>query len=279
MHLDAAGGDAGSRSSVKRWSLRDLKEVMSRWQKDLDGRAWNSLYLANHDQPRAVSRFGDDGRYRVESAKMLATFLHTLQGTPYVYEGEEIGMTNVAFPSIEDYRDIETLNIYHELVEEGGLDPQAALAIIHAKSRDNARTPMQWDASQNAGFTAGKPWIDVNPNYSTINVEQALADPESILYYYQELIRLRHENPVLVYGSYDLLLPGDEQIYAYTRTLGKDRLLVMLNFTGQPALFVLPEQVRHLAAELLIGNYKVDPSEDIGRLTLRPYEARVYRLR
>ena len=242
------------------------------------GPGWNSLYLSNHDQPRAVSRFADDGRYRVESAKLLATFLHMLQGTPYIYQGEEIGMTNVAFESIADYRDIATRNMYREAVEERGVDPEFALAVVHARSRDNARTPMQWDAGAGAGFTTGTPWIKVNPNYRTINVQQALADPNSVLNYYRKLIRLRREHPVIVYGAYDLILDDHPEIYAFTRTLGDDRLLVMLNFTAGTPVFELPDPISFTGKELLIGNYEVDPAEDIHRLTLRPYEAHVYRL-
>lgn len=260
------------------WRLADLKQVMTRWQKGLEGQGWNSLYLNNHDHPRSISRFGDDGRYRVESAKMLATFLHLQQGTPYVYQGEEIGMTNVAFDSIDDYRDIQTLNKYREAVEELGIDPQFALTVVHAASRDNARTPMQWDDGPQAGFTAGRPWIKVNPNYRAINVKQALADPGSIFYYYRELIRLRRENPIMVYGTYDLLLADHPQIYAFTRTLGDDRLLVICNFSAEAPVFELPDHLPFAGPELLIANYEVDPAEDIRRLALRPYEARVYRL-
>jgi oligo-1,6-glucosidase len=278
MHLDADSAGL-SRRSVKPWRLVDLKRVMTRWQKDLENRGWNSVYLTNHDQPRAVSRFGDDGQYRVESAKLLATFTFLLQGTPYIYQGEEIGMTNVAFASINDYRDIETLNIYHELVEEKGLDPQAVLAIIHAKSRDNARTLFQWDDGEHAGFTIGSPWIKVNPNYHKINVKLALADPNSIFYYYQKLIRLRKENPIIVYGAYDLILDTHEEIYAFTRTLEDDRLLVILNFTKGTPIFALTADIQLSDKELLISNYAVDLTEDIRQLTLRPFEARVYRLR
>jgi oligo-1,6-glucosidase len=214
----------------------------------------------------------------VESAKLLGTFTHMLQGTPYVYQGEEIGMTNVVFDSIDDYRDVETLNMYKEVVGEKGADPQATLKVIHAKGRDNARTPMQWDAGEQAGFTKGTPWIKVNPNYKEINAEQALSDPDSIFHYYQQLIRLRKENPVIVYGNYDLLLDEHEQIYAFTRTLEADRLLVILNFSKESPVFNLPENIRYQNAELLIHNYPVEPSNDIYRITLRPYEARVYRL-
>ena len=277
MSLDADISPA-SASGVSAWRLSDLKRVMTRWQKGLEGRGWNSLYLSNHDQPRPVSRFGDDGCYRVESAKMLGTFLHMQQGTPYIYQGEELGMTNVAFASIADYRDIATLNMYREAVEERGIDPQLALKVVHARSRDNARTPMQWDASAEAGFTSGTPWIKVNPNYPTINVQQALADPNSVYHYYRKLIRLRKENSVIVHGAYDLILDDHPEIYAFTRTLGDDRLLVMLNFSGATPRFDLPGHLSFSGHELLIGNYEVNPAEDIHHLTLRPYEARVYRL-
>ena len=269
----------GDRSRVKAWKLTELKRVMSRWQKDLENRGWNSIYLNNHDQPRLVSRFGNDTQYRVESAKMLATFIHLQQGTPYVYQGEEIGMTNVAFESIDDYQDIESLNMYKELVGEKGMNPNDVLALIRAKGRDNARTPMQWDASRNAGFTTGTPWLKVNPNYPAINVTQALADNNSVFYYYQKLIRLRKEHPVFVYGAYDLILDDDEAIYAFTRTLEHDRLLVMLNFTHNAPVFALPPNIAFAGKELLISNYAVDANEDIRQFTLRPYEARVYRLR
>lgn len=278
MGLDENPGGSG-KWDIKPWSLLDLKRVMSRWQKGLEGRGWNSLYLSNHDQPRSLSRFGDDGRYRVESAKLLATFLHMQQGTPYVYQGEEIGMTNVAFDTIADYRDIETLNVYREFVVNEGRDPQAVLALIHAKGRDNARTPFQWDDRAHAGFTTGTPWIKVNPNYTEINARQALADPDSIFYYYQKLIRLRKAHPIIVYGTYDLILETHPQIYAFTRTWQEDRLLVMLNFSAQTPVFALPRAISFAGQELLISNYAVDADENIHQLTLRPYDARVYWLR
>jgi oligo-1,6-glucosidase len=256
-----------------------LKKVMSRWQTGLQDRGWNSIYLTNHDQPRAVSRFGNDKEYRVESAKMLATFTLMLQGTPYIYQGEEIGMTNVAFDTIEDYRDVETRNIYREMVDENCFDVKDVLDLIHAKSRDNARTPMQWDASAHAGFTKGMPWIRVNPNYPKINVEQALADRNSIFYYYQRLIRLRKTIPAVVYGKYELILPEHEEIYAFTRSLDDIRLLVILNFTKNKPIFTLPNTIDMDQAELLIGNYPVPRSEEIQFLTLRPFEARVYCLK
>lgn len=278
MHLDAAPEAGSSRRTIRKWRLTELKQIMSRWQRDLEGRGWNSIYLGNHDQPRPVSRFGDDGPYRVESAKMLATFVHMLQGTPYVYQGEEIGMTNVAFETIDDYRDIQTLNLYREMVDEKGLSPEELMPIVHAKSRDNARTPMQWDAGPNAGFTTGTPWIKVNPNYTEINVEQSLADPNSVFYYYRELIQLRKANPVIVHGAYDLLLDDDEAIYAFTRTLAHDRLLIILNFTGDTPVFSLPGDLKFSGKALLISNYPVDEAQPLRAMTLRPYEARVYRL-
>lgn len=278
MDIDADVSTGTSRSTVKPWSLLELKKIMTHWQKELENKGWNSIYLMNHDQPRSVSRFGNDRQYRVESAKMLATFTLMLQGTPYIYQGEEIGMTNVAFETINDYRDVETLNMYRELVEEKGVDAQALLKVIHAKSRDNARTPLQWDDSENAGFTSGIPWIKVNSNYKSINVRSALADPNSIFYYYKKLIELRKQNPVVVYGNYDLLLENDERVYAFTRTLEEDRLLVLLNFTSDYVTFELPAPPRYSRAELLIGNYTAIDNENIRAFTLRPYEARVYRL-
>ncbi len=258
--------------------LLELKRVMANWQKALEGKGWNSLYLSNHDQPRQVSRFGDDGLYRVESAKMLATFLHMQQGTPYIYQGEEIGMTNVRFESIDDYRDVEIHNLYRELVGEMGYDSQVVMEMIHTRGRDNARTPFQWDDRPNGGFTGGTPWIKVNPNFTQINAAQALADPDSIFHYYRRLIRLRKEHPIVVYGTYDLILDDHPQIYAFTRHLEDEWLLVILNFTAEAPVFVLPTHTPLQEKELLIGNYPVDPNEAIRRLTLRPYEARVYRL-
>ncbi len=260
-----------------RLRLADLKNVMTRWQKDLAGKGWNSNYLNNHDQARQVSRFGDDGRYRLESAKMLATFLHMLQGTPYIYQGEEIGMTNVAFESINDYNDVETLNIYHELVDERGSDPRDALRLIHARSRDNARTPMQWNSSPQAGFTSGTPWLKVNPNYPEINTADALRDPNSVFHYYQKLIKLRKSVPAVVYGSYDLILPDHQQIYAFTRNLENESLLVILNFSGEQVLFEWPEDWGYARQELMIANYPVAQGKVIRKIMLRPYEARVYR--
>ena len=265
--------------SRSRGSLLELKQIMTRWQKELEGRGWNAFYLGNHDQPRAVSRFGDDGDLRVPSAKLLATFLLSLHGTPYVYQGDEIGMTNAPFDTIDEYRDIETLNFHRDMMAHGVHPPSEVMAAIHAKSRDNARTPMQWNAGENAGFTTGRPWIGVNSNYREVNVARETADPESILNYYRRLIRLRRANPVLVYGTYDLILESHEQVYAFTRTLQDDRVLVLLNFTSDPAVAALPSHLEPWAPEeLLIGNYPDASGADIRMATLLPWEARVYRV-
>jgi oligo-1,6-glucosidase len=279
MDLDSVGGHMLGKWAYKPLDLRDLKATMTRWQNALDGRGWNSLYLSNHDQPRPVSRFGDDGAYRVESAKLLGTFLHFMQGTPYVYQGEELGMTNVRFATIDEYQDIESVNMYREAVNERGLQPADVLASIYAKGRDNARTPLQWDASANAGFTSGKPWLKLNPNYHEVNAAQALADPDSVFHYYRRLIALRKANPVMVYGRYALMLAEHAEIYAYTRTLDGDRLLVICNFSGRTPVFSLPSGITFSAAELVIANLGVPSGADLRALPLRPWEARAYRLR
>jgi oligo-1,6-glucosidase len=280
-HVDLAPRDIVAKMRkwhVGRVDVLDLKQVVDRWQTELAGKGWNSFYLSNHDQPRSVSRFGDDGEYRVESAKMLATFLHLLHGTPYIYQGEEIGMTNVAFESIDDYQDIETRNFYREWVLERGEDPKTIMAAIHAKGRDNARTPMQWTAGLNAGFSTGTPWLKVNPNFRFINVEQSLADPNSIFHYYRRLIELRRHHPIVTYGRYQPLLDAHEQVYAFLRTLHEQRWLVLLNFTGDTPVFALPSTVEYSVWRPVIGNYSIDAHEDPRMLTLRPYEARVYEL-
>ncbi|WP_339323364.1 alpha-glucosidase [Paenibacillus sp. FSL W8-0194] len=277
MQLDAVSGGSG-KWDIRPWNLLELKKVMSNWQTVLHGRGWNANYWCNHDQPRPVSRFGDDGRYRVESAKMLATFMHMLEGTPYIYQGEEIGMTNIAFDSIEDYRDVETRNFYRDQLKQGASE-EKVMQVIRQKSRDNARTPMQWDGTKDAGFTTGTPWIAVNPNYREINVEAALRDPDSILHYYKKLIALRKEHEVIVYGKYELLLPDDPEIYVFTRTLGEAKLLVILNFFGREPELQLPPELDLSAKELLISNYAVSGDDDLGdTVRLRPYEARVYML-
>ncbi|MGF7032712.1 oligo-1,6-glucosidase [Paenibacillus mucilaginosus] len=276
-HMDV--DSEGSKWNVKPWKLTDLKRSLNKWQLELQGRGWNSLYLNNHDQPRMVSRFGNDGPYRVESAKMLATLLHTMQGTPYIYQGEEIGMTNVRFGSVEEYKDIETLNWYKERMAEGA-DPAELLRAVHAKGRDNARTPFQWDASPNGGFTAGTPWLAVNPNYHEINAEEARRNPDSIFHYYKKLIALRKQHDIMVYGEFISILDEHEQIYAYLRKLGEERWLILLNFAGESAVFELPGSVEGGGGELIIGNYGDAEAQaaSVRRVDLRPYEARVYRM-
>ncbi|AIQ43371.1 alpha-glucosidase [Paenibacillus sp. FSL R7-0297] len=275
MNLDAASPGSGKWDVVP-WKLSELKKIISNWQTVLHNRGWNANYLCNHDQPRSVSRFGNDLFYRIPSAKMLATFIHMLEGTPYIYQGEEIGMTNVAFESIDDYRDVETLNFYEEK-RTAGVPEADIMAAIHTKSRDNARTPMQWDDSEDGGFTTGVPWIRVNSNSREINVANAVKDPDSIYNYYKKLIHLRKQHQVIVYGEYGLLLEEHPEIYAYTRTLADQRLLVILNFYEREPVFELPEEFQAAEKEeLLISNYPAAKEDDLRNLKLRPFEARVY---
>ncbi|WP_342045042.1 glycoside hydrolase family 13 protein [Bacillus sp. OTU530] len=277
-HMDIDSEPSG-KWDVKPWKLSDLKEVMTKWQKGLEGKGWNSLYLNNHDQPRMVSRFGNDTSYRVESAKMLGTFLHMMQGTPYIYQGEEIGMTNVKF-DISEYNDLEIHNIYRERVLEGEEDHDKVMESIYIKGRDNARTPMQWDDSENAGFTTGTPWLKVNPNYKEINAKESLEDSNSIFRYYRNLIKLRKEHEVIVYGDYNLILEDHDQIYAYIRVLDNETLLVITNFSSETPEFQLPGHIQYNSKHLLINNYEVDKNEDnISSIRLKPYEARVYLLK
>lgn len=250
------------------FSLLDLKEVLSRWQKALDGCGWNSLFWDNHDLPRIVSRWGDDKEYRVESAKMLAVLLHGMQGTPYIYQGEELGMTNVRY-SINDYRDIEILNMYKER-KALGYPENEIMESIYAKGRDNARTPMQWDSSCNAGFSAGRPWMKVNPNYIQINAKAELKDPESVFMCYKTLIALRKKYPVFVDGHFELLCPENETFFAYVRENEQETMYVICNFFGNNAVF--PEKKNWEHMQLLYGNYKME----INCQWYQPYEARIY---
>ncbi|MBN7575553.1 glucohydrolase [Clostridium sp. 2-1] len=261
---------------LKPLELLDLKKALSRWQVELEGTGWNSLFWNNHDVPRIVSRWGNDKEYRVESAKMLATLLHGMKGTPYIYQGEELGMTNVRFESLEDYKDIETLNMYNERKKQGYTHEEIMLS-IYTKGRDNARTPMQWDDSQNAGFTSGQPWLKVNPNYKEINAESQLKDENSIFNYYKKLIKIRKSNPVVVYGKYELMLEENKEIFAYTRTLENEMLLVICNFTGNETEFVLERKFEFKSKELLISNYNVNEDDWIDSIELKPYESRIYK--
>lgn len=269
-HMDV-DADANTKWTDKKMDLRDMKEVLTRWQKGLEDIAWNSLFWENHDQPRSISRYGNDSpEYREVSAKMLATCLHMMQGTPYVYQGEELGMTNVPFTSIDQFRDLDSINAYRELVEEQKVfTSEEMMRYLRYKSRDNARTPFQWDDSENAGFSTGTPWIMVNPNYKEINAKDQLEREDSVFHYYQKLIRLRKEQEVIVYGTYDLLLPDSKEIYAYTRTLGEEKLLVVCNFYEPEVSFELPEEFA--GGTCLISNY---PEVSLkAEMTLRPYEA------
>ena len=250
--------------------LTTLKKILSRWQTELYGKAWNSLFWDNHDQPRAVSRFGDDRpAYREVSAKMLATCLHMLQGTPYIYQGEELGMTNYPFQSPDDFRDIESINAYREWCLDGQLSHEVFWPCITFKSRDNARTPMQWSDSEQAGFTTGTPWIAVNPNYREINAKAQAADPESVFHYYRKLIALRQEHPIMVYGRYEELLADSEELFVYTRTLESETLLVVCSFCDHETAFAIPQEFA--GASCLISNRNGDYTGT--KITLKPYEA------
>ncbi len=267
---DLDNGEHG-KWDTRKIRLTDLKAVLSRWQYGLEGKAWNSLYWCNHDQPRIVSRLGDDSTpiLRERSAKALALCLHMMQGTPYIYQGEELAMTNGRFDSLADFRDVESLNAYREMTESGQMDPERMLACLRYKGRDNARTPMQWTAGPNAGFTDGTPWIGVNENCRDINAAEQMGRPDSVYSFYKALIRLRHEHEIIVYGRFDLLLPEDEQLFAYTRELEGERLLAVCNLSGREASFTLPEGFER--GELLISS--MADTALSGTMTLRPWEA------
>lgn len=261
----------------EKWDLAPLpfhkfKEVWNKWQTELYGCGWNSLFWDNHDLPRIVSRWGDEGQYREESAKMLATLLHGMQGTPYIYQGEELGMTNVKY-ELEEYRDIELFGMYKERRAQG-YTHEELMESIYAKTRDNARTPMQWDTTEQAGFTTGKPWMKVNPNYTEINAAEQVDCEDSIFNYYRKLIQLRKELPVLTDGKFTMLDMDHNQIFAYLRDNGEDKLLVVCNFYGNTVDYAVSEKAEDL--ELLIGNYT---EENMQTDVLRPYEARIYRIR
>ena len=265
----------GERWAYRKVPLPELKEVMTKWQVGMDGKAWNSLYWTNHDQPRTVSRRGNDQEYRKESQKMLYTMLMTMQGTPYIYQGEEIGMTNVAFDSIDDYDDVEIHNCWKERVIDGNDDPEKLLDGIRYRARDNARTPMQWDDTENAGFTTGTPWLKVNPNYKEINVKKDLEDGQSIYRYMQSLIRMRKANEIAVYGDFKEYEPDNTQLYIYERNWEDEQMFVVLNFSEEKAMFRLPEEWSGKETELLISNYTEE--RPLSDLELLPYEAVVYK--
>lgn len=274
MHLDY---DENGKYAKNRVRLTDLKKVFGDWDEKMRlCNGWNSLYWSNHDQARAVTRFGNEApEYRVISAKMLGTCLHMLQGTPYVYEGEELGMTNAFFDKIEDYRDVEAIDIFHDFTQRKGFSAKDTLELLRLKSRDNARTPMQWTSEKNAGFTTGNPWIAVNKNHETINAESAMADPDSVFYYYKKLIDLRHRMPVITDGDYVLLDADNEQVYAYVRENQDQKLLIICNFTSE----VISYEVNGFDQDegrLVISNYQDAASTWTGSLVLEPYGAYVY---
>ena len=269
-HMDVDSDEKAGKWTTRKMDLRNLKKILTRWQKGLQDIAWNSLYWENHDQPRSVSRFGNDSdEYREISAKMLATCIHMMQGTPYVYQGEELGMTNCPFNTLDNFRDLESINAFHELTEQGKMTEEDMMAAIGYKGRDNARTPMQWDDSAYAGFSTATPWIMVNPNYTKINAKDQVNREDSVFKYYQKLIKLRHESELIVYGTYDLILDDDKDIYAYIRTLGDEKLIVYCNFSENTREVELPEEFTN--GKVLISNY-IDAKVN-HKITLRPYEA------
>lgn len=269
-HMDLDGGET-FKWNLKKIKLTELKAVMSKWQTELYEKAWNSLYWCNHDQPRMLSRMGNDSpKYREVSAKMLGTCLHMLQGTPYIYQGEELGMTNYPFASLDEFRDIESIHAYREFTEKGIISPEKMFAYIRYKGRDNARTPMQWDDSEQAGFTTGTPWIGVNPNYKEINAREQMSRPDSVFCYYQKLIALRRQYDIIVYGDYELLLPESEELYVYMRTFGKEKLLTVCSFTDRTAAYEIPEALKGRSGKILISNYGREAVQDT--MALAPYE-------
>lgn len=263
-----------SKWDLKPLELVELKQVLNKWQTELDGDAWNSLCWDNHDLPRIVSRWGNDLEYRVESAKMLATILHGMKGTPYIYQGEEIGMTNIKFENIDDYKDIETLNLYKERLKLG-YPKDEIMKSIYTKGRDNARTPIQWDNSDYGGFSKVEPWIKVNPNYKYINVKQCLEDKASIFYHYKKLIEIRKNNDTIIYGDFKLLYPEDKNIFAYVRQLDNDKILVVCNFYSDEIIFNF--EGNEVEGQIMLSNYS-DSSTNLKNLKLRPYESIMLRL-
>lgn len=268
--------NASDKFYKKPYKLTDIKNIFMKWYDGLENIGWNSLFMNNHDQPRMVSRFGNDSKYRIESAKMLATLIHTFKGTPYIYQGEEIGMTNICFDDIKKYRDIETINYYNEKIKNE--DEKSLIERIKITSRDNARTPMQWDNNLNGGFSKATPWIDVNPNYKQINVKESLEDSNSIFNYYKELIKLRHNNDTIVYGDVKLIYPENESIFAYTRNLEDEQLMVVLNFYENEIDFKIPDNIDIDKLEIILSNYK-DKVIKNETIKLRPYEAIVYKVK
>ncbi|RTR36207.1 alpha,alpha-phosphotrehalase [Robertmurraya yapensis] len=275
LKVDYPNGEKWTKAD---FDFQELKNILSKWQVEMNkGDGWNALFWCNHDQPRVVSRFGNDEEYHNESAKMLATAIHMMQGTPYIYQGEEFGMTNPKFHDIDEYRDVESLNMF-QIMKEEGRSEEEILEILKQKSRDNSRTPVQWNDEKNAGFTTGTPWIPTAPNYKKINAEKALEDKDSIFYHYQKLIQLRKEYDIITDGDYQLLLEDHQDIFAYVRSNPHEKLLVINNFYGKETTFELPESLNGDSVEILLSNYQ-DSSTDIQQIQLRPYESIVYLLK
>ena len=271
LKVDYPGGDKWTKAP---FDFLELKRIFNHWQSGMHGKGWSALFWCNHDQPRIVSRFGDEGEHRVVAAKMLASTLHGLQGTPYIYQGEEIGMTNPGYQRIDDYQDVESRNIF-AIKQAEGMSEAEILAILGAKSRDNSRTPMQWSAASNAGFTSGTPWLKPAANYPEINAEAALADQHSVFWHYRDLIALRKAHPIFTQGDYQELLTGHPQIWAYARRANGQTLLVVSNFYGEPVEFALPAELQSGEARLLLGNYPDSPARPQS-CKLRPYESLIW---
>lgn len=266
-HIGLDQQEGKDKWDLKPLSIGQLKQILSKWQTSLGHEGWNSLFWNNHDLPRIVSRWGNDKEYRVESAKMFAILLHMMKGTPYIYQGEEIGMTNCPISTIDEVDDIESINMYNERLDQG-YTKEAIIESINAKGRDNARTPMQWDNSANAGFTTGTPWLHVNPNYPEINVEQSLADENSVFYTYKKLIELRKEHAIVVWGEYELIEETEEEVFAYYREFSGEKWLVVANFSESKQTFTLEEEI----GEVLVHNYHTSLPKS-GEVSLKPYEA------
>ncbi|MCF5897502.1 alpha,alpha-phosphotrehalase [Aeromonas veronii] len=271
LKVDYPNGDKWTKAP---FDFLELKRIFNHWQSGMHGKGWSALFWCNHDQPRIVSRFGDEGEHRVVAAKMLASTLHGLQGTPYIYQGEEIGMTNPSYQRIDDYQDVESRNIF-AIKQAEGMSEAEILAILGTKSRDNSRTPMQWSAAPNAGFTSGTPWLKPAANYPEINAEAALADQHSVFWHYRDLIALRKAHPIFTQGDYQELLTGHPQIWAYARRANGQTLLVVSNFYGEPVEFALPAELQSGKGRLLLGNYPDSPAQPQSGM-LRPYESLIW---
>ncbi|MEJ2763117.1 alpha,alpha-phosphotrehalase [Photobacterium sp. MCCC 1A19761] len=273
LKVDYPNGDKWTKAP---FDFIQLKSILNHWQQGLHDQGWGALFWCNHDQPRVVSRLGDDQQYRVESAKMLGASMHMMQGTPYVYQGEELGMTNPGYDSIDQYRDVESINMYDIMVNQQGMSEHEMLAILAQKSRDNSRTPMQWDDSRNAGFSAGEPWLAVADNYPVINAQKAVADEHSVFHFYRQLIAMRKEMEVITTGDYTDLMPQHDQIFCYKRESETQILLCINNYYGEPVECLLPESIDLTTAEYVLSNYSdVSMQRPVSRFTLRPYESRI----